>query len=142
MCLNYRKNPRKEFLLSMQYKYQTIGVSFLYGPILPQRSHFIFGLWWITGPTLSRYRPNRQTMAYGVMMSRWIFSVLFELIIVNWNPSHRWFSEVAPVSWHINFISKELWLRRKSKVCNFWLFFTPLDYIVLAMVFSISVLYL
>ena len=83
-----------------------------------------------------------QTMTYGVMMSCWIFSVLLQLIIVNWNPSHRWFSEVAPVSWHINFISKELWLRRKSKVCNFWLFFTPLDYIVLAMVFSISVLYL
>ena len=105
MCLHYRKNPRKEFLLSMQYKYQTIVVPFLYGPILPQRSHFIVGLWWATGPTLPRYWPN-FTPNYGVMMSRWIFSVLFELIIVNWNPFQRWFSEVAPVSWHINLISR------------------------------------
>ena len=105
MCLHYRKNPRKEFLLSMQYKYQTIVVPFLYGPILPQRSHFIVGLWWATGPTLPWYWPN-FTPNYGVMMSCWIFSVLFELIIVNWNPFQRWFSEVAPVSWHINFISR------------------------------------
>ena len=104
MCLHYRKNPRKEFLLSMQYKYQTIVVPFLYGPILPQRSHFIVGLWWATGPTLPRYWPN-FTPNYGVMMSCWFFSVLFELIIVNWNPFWRWFSEVAPCSWHINFIS-------------------------------------
>ena len=75
-----------------------------YGPILPQRSHFIVGLWWTTGPTLPWYWPN-FTPNYGVMMSCWIFSVLFELIIVNWNPFQRWFSEVAPVSWHINFIS-------------------------------------
>ena len=51
------------------------------------------------------YWPN-FTPNYGVMMSPWIFSVLFELIIVNWNPFQRWFSEVAPVSWHINFISR------------------------------------
>ena len=89
----------------MQYKYQTIVVPFLYGPILPQRSHFIVGLWWATGPTLPRYWPN-FTPNYGVMMSCWIFSVLFELIIVNWNPFQRWFSEVAPVSWHINFICR------------------------------------
>ena len=104
MCLHYRRNPRKEFLLSMQYKYHTIVVPFLYGPILPQRSHFIVGLWWATGPTLPQYRPN-FIPNYEVMMSRWIFSVLFELITVNWNHFHRWFSEVAPVSWHINFIS-------------------------------------
>ena len=105
MCLHYRKNPWKEFHPSMQYKYQTIVVPFLYGPILPQRSHFIVGLWWATGPTLPQYWPN-FTPNYGVMMSRWIFSVLFELIIVNWNPFQRWFSEVALVSWHINFISR------------------------------------
>ena len=105
MCLHYRKNPWKEFHPSMQYKYQTIVVPFLYGPILPQRSHFIVGLWWATGPTLPQYWPN-FTPNYGVMMSRWIFSVLFELIIVNWNPFQRWFSEVAPVRWHINFISR------------------------------------
>ena len=63
------------------------------------------GLWWATDPTLPQYWPN-FTPNYGVMMSRWIFSVLFELIIVNWNPFQRWFSEVAPVSWHINFISR------------------------------------
>ena len=111
-------------------KYQTKVVPFLYGPILPQRSHFIVGLWWATGPTLPQYWPN-FTPNYGVMMSRWIFSVLFELIIVNWNPFQRWFSEVALVSWHINFISRSygLWLRCKSKACNFWLFFTPLDWL-------------
>ena len=104
----------------MQYKYQTIVVPFLYGPILPKRSHFIVGLWWATGPTWPWYWPN-FTPNYGVMMSRWIFSVLFEIIIVNWNRSQRWFSEVAPVS-------LKLWLKCKSKVCNFWLFFMPLDY--------------
>ena len=88
----------------MQYKYQTMVVPFLYGPILPQRSHFIVGLWWATGPTLPRYWPNFTTN-YGVMTSCWFFSVLFELLIANWNPFQRWFSEVAPVSWHINFIS-------------------------------------
>ena len=82
-----------------------IVVPFLYGPILPQRSHFIVGLWWASGPTLAWYWPN-FTPNYGVMMSPWIFSVLFELIIVNWNPFQRWFSEVALVSWHINFISR------------------------------------
>ena len=91
-------------LLSMQYKYETILVHFLYYPILPQRSHFMLGLWWATGPTLPRYWPN-FTPNNGVMMSHWIFSVLFELIIVNWNPFQRGFSKVAPVSWHINFIS-------------------------------------
>ena len=79
-------------------------VPFRYGPILPQRSHFTVELWWATGPTLPRYWAN-FTPNYGVMMSHWILSVLFELIIVNWNPFQRLFSEVAPVSWHINFIS-------------------------------------
>ena len=74
-------------------------------PNLLQRSHFIVGLWWATGPTLPWYWPN-VTPNYGVMMSRWIFSVLFALIIVDWNPFQRWFSEVALVSWHINFISR------------------------------------
>ena len=96
MCLHYRKNPRKEFLLSIQYKYQTIVVPFLYGQIYPRE---------VTGPTLPWYWPN-VTPNYGVMMSRWIFSVLFALIIVDWNPFQRWFSEVALVSWHINFISR------------------------------------
>ena len=100
MCVHYRKNPWKEFLLSMQYKYQTIVVPFLYGPILPQRSHFIVGLWWATGLTLPQYWPN-FTPNYGVMMSCWIFSVF----VVNWNPFQRWFSEVDPVSWH-NFTSR------------------------------------
>ena len=104
MHLHYRKNPWEKFLLSMQYKYETVVVPFLYGPILPQRSHIV-GLWWDTGPTLPQYWPN-FTPNYGVMMSCWIFSVLFELIIVNWNPFQRWFYEVAPVSWHINFISR------------------------------------
>ena len=80
-------------------------VPFLYGPILPQRSHFSVGLWWATGPTIPWYWPN-FTLNYGVMMSHWIFSVLLELIIVNWNPFQRWFSEVAPVSWHISFNSR------------------------------------
>ena len=31
---------------------------------------------------------------------------MFELIIVNWNPFQTWFSEVAPFSWHTNFISR------------------------------------
>ena len=69
----------------------------------PKRSHFIVGLWWATGPTLSQYQPN-FTPNYGVMISHSIFSVLFELIIVNWNPFQIWFSEVAPVNWHNNFI--------------------------------------
>ena len=60
------------------------------------------------------------TPNYGVMMSRWIFSVLFELIIVNWNPFQRWFSEVAPVSWHINFISRSYgWgVRARFVICG------------------------
>ena len=104
MCLHYRKNSGKEFLLAIQWKYQTMVAPFLYGPMLPQRSHFNVGLWWAIGPTLPWYWPN-FTPNYGVMMSCWIFSVLFELIIVNWNPFQRWFSEVAPVWWQINFLS-------------------------------------
>ena len=92
-------------MFTLQKKSSTMVVPFLYGPILPQRSHFLVGLWWATGPTLPRYWPN-VTLNYGVMMSCWIFSVLFELIIVNWNPFQRWFSEVAPVSWYINSISR------------------------------------
>ena len=111
----------------MQYKYQIIVMPFLYGPILPQRSHFIVGLWWATGPTLPQYWPN-FTPNYGVMMSHWIFSVLFELIIVNWNPFQRWFPEVAPASWHINFISKSYGYNIRARFVIFGCSLPPLDY--------------
>ena len=90
----------------MQCKYQTVVAPFPYGPILPQRSHFIVGLWWATGPTLPWYYLN-FTPDYGVKMICWFFSVLLKLIVIimNWNPFQRWLSEVASVSWHTNFIS-------------------------------------
>ena len=76
---------------------QTLVVPFLYGPILPHRSHFVVGLWWATGPTLPWYWLN-FTPNYGVMVSHWIFWFLLELTTVNWNPFKRWFSEVAPLA--------------------------------------------
>ena len=108
----------------MQCKYQTILVLFLYGPILAHRSHFIVGIWCITGPTLPLYQPN-FTPNYGVIMSRRFFSVLFELIIVNLNSFQRRFSEVARVSWHSNFISRSYGWGIRSRFVIFWLFFTP-----------------
>ena len=62
----------------------------------------------------------QKSLNCGVMMGHWhnftsnyeliwateFLSVLFEIIIVNWNSFQRWFSEVAPLSWHINFISR------------------------------------
>ena len=104
MCPNYRQNPGKEFLLSMECKYQTKVVPFIYGSL--------WSSWWATGPTLPWYQQN-FTPNYGVMMSHWIFWFLLEIIIENWKPSQywklkiqRWFSEAVTASWHSNFISR------------------------------------
>ena len=43
----------------MQYKYQTVVVPFLYGPILPQRSHFTVGY---DGPLAQLYPGTGQTL--------------------------------------------------------------------------------
>ena len=103
---------------------------FLYGPILPHRSHFLVRLWWATGPTLSRYWLN-FTPNYGVMMSRWIFWFLSELIVVKWNPFQRWFSEVAPVSWRINFISRTYGWGVKARFVIFGCSLVCLDYLMI-----------
>ena len=58
------------------------GAFSVFPNITPETSLHCVGLGWATGPTLPWYWPN-FTPNYGVMMSRWIFSVLFELIIVN-----------------------------------------------------------
>ena len=85
-CVNItEKILEKNFSFPCSTIIRQIVMPFLYGPILPQRGHFILGLWWATGPTLPRYWPD-FTPNYGVMMSCWIFSFLFELIIVNRNP--------------------------------------------------------
>ena len=68
------------------------------------------------------------TRNYGVMMSCWIFSVLLELIIVNWNPFQRWYSEVAPVRWHINFISRSYGWGVRARFVIFGCSSPPLDY--------------
>ena len=106
---------------------QTLVVPFLYGPILPHRSHFVVGLWWATGPTLPWYWLN-FTPNYGVMVSHWIFWFLLELTTVNWNPFQRWFSEVAPVDWCIDFISRNYGWHVKGRFVIFGCSLAPLDY--------------
>ena len=59
MCLYYRKNPRKEFHLSIQYKYQTIVVPFLYGQIYPRE---VTSLWDYDGPLAQLYPGTGQTL--------------------------------------------------------------------------------
>ena len=74
--------------------------------ITPEKSlhcGVMMGHWPNFTPVLAKLYPK----LWGNDEPLCFFSVLFELIIVNWKPFQRWFSEVAPViSWHINFISR------------------------------------
>ena len=93
MCLHYRKNPRKEFLLSISPFHITPEKSLHCGVMMGHWPNFTL----VLAKLYPKLWGNDELLK---------FSVLFKLIIVNWNPFQRWFSEVAPVSWHINFISR------------------------------------
>ena len=90
----------------------------------------VTSLWRYDGPLAQLYPDTDQTLPQTIHI--WgneeplnFFS--FVWTVMNCNPFQRWFSEVAPVSWHINFISRSYGWGVRARF-NFWLFFTPLDY--------------
>ena len=77
--------------------------------------------------------PNFKTIVAKLYPKLWsndeplIFSVWLELIIVNWMSFQRWFSEVAPVTWYINFISRSYGWGLRARFTIFCCFLSLLD---------------
>ena len=105
MCLHYRKKSSKR--ISPFHTVQisdNSGAFSLWSNITPEKSLHC-GVMMDHWPNFTLVLAKLYPKLWG-NDELWIFSVLFELIIVSWNPFQRWFSEIAPVSWHISFISR------------------------------------
>ena len=83
VCLKHRKILGKNLSFHSSGDSSSV-VPFLYGPMLTHRSDFVVRLWSAIDPTLSWYQLS-FTPNYEVMVSRWIFWLLLELITMNWN---------------------------------------------------------
>ena len=105
MCLHHKKSWKIISPFNAA-RISDSGSTFSMWPnITPEKSlhcGVMTGHWPNCSPVLTKIYPK----LWGNDEPLIFFSVLLELIIVNWNPFQRWFSEVAPVSWHINFISR------------------------------------
>ena len=116
-------------------------VPFLYGPILPHRSHFFVVLWWVSRPNILLYQ-LKLTQNHEVMISmRYLLSFL---IFVGTNYCElkslsQMFLLSSTCDWHNNFISKSYGWHTKARFVIFGCFFITLDY---TMLFFISIFHI
>ena len=84
-----------------------------------------------------------QSMLLNTFYSKYLNIIMKQMVyIVNWNPFQRWFSEVAPVSWHINFISRSYGWGVRARFVIFGCSLPHFTILIIVTIILISTIYL